>query len=69
MKHLISESGGIRTYIDARPLTNPQHEGWTRVKISTTADWSRDPDYEQTKVDLCLEPEEFANLKAVINSL
>jgi len=68
-KHLISSAGGVNTYIDAKPLTNPHHAGWTHVKISTVAEWARDPDYEQVKLDLCLQPEEFANLKAVINSL
>ena len=69
MKHLLSEAGGVRTYIEARPLTNSSHQGWTQVRIFTTAEWARQPDYEQTKVELFLQPEEFANLKAVINSL
>ena len=68
-KQLISSAGGINTFIDAKPLTNPQHAGWTHVKISSTAEWAKDPTHEQVKLDLCLEPEEFANLKAVINSL
>jgi hypothetical protein len=68
-KNLISEAGGVKTYIDAKPLTNPQHVGWTQVRIYTTAEWSRDPDYEQTKVELFMEPTAFANLKSVINSL
>ena len=69
MKHLISEDGGVKTYIEAQPMTNPSHRGWTHVRIFTTADFSRQPDYEQTKLELCLEPSDFANLKAVINSL
>jgi len=69
MKHLISEAGGVRTYINAEPLTNPQHAGWMQLRIYTTAEWSRDPDYEQTKLELFMEPGEFANLKTVINSL
>lgn len=68
-KHLISEAGGVKTYIDAEALTNPSHKGWTRVRIYSTAEWSRDPEYQQTKLDLCLEPSDFANLKSVINSL
>ena len=67
--HLISEAGGVKTYIDAKPLTNPQHAGWMQMRIYTTAEWSKDPGYEQTKLELFMEPEAFANLKSVINSL
>ena len=69
MKHIINQSGGVTTYIESTPLTNPQHLGWMHIKIYTTAEFSRDPDYEQLKLDLCLDPEDFANLKATINSL
>jgi len=68
-KHLINEAGGINTYLSVTELTNPSHLGWKHVKITTTYDYSRDPDYEQTKLDLCLDPSAFANLKAVVNSL
>ena len=68
-KHLISEAGGVNTYLTVQPLINPQHQGWKQIKISTTYDFSRDPNYEQTKIELCMDPGEFANLKAVINSL
>ena len=69
MKQILSKAGGVTTYIETTPLTNPQHQGWMRIKISTTADFSRNPSYEQVKLDLCLEPEDFANLKATLNSL
>lgn len=69
MKQLISDAGGVKTYIQARPLETKSHQGWTQVRIFTKADFARDPDYEQTKVELFLQPEEFANLKAVINGL
>lgn len=69
MKQLLSSAGGVHTYVEARPLETPSHKGWMQVKIFTTAEWSRDPAYEQTKLELFLQPEEFANLKAVINSL
>ncbi len=69
MKHLISKAGGVSTFVDAKPLDNPQHAGWMQLRIYTTAEWSRDPDYEQTKLELFMEPGEFANLKTVINSL
>lgn len=69
MKQLLSDAGGVKTYIQATPLSSPSHQGWTQVKIFTTAEFARDPNYEQTKLDLFLQPGELANLKAVINSL
>lgn len=69
MKHLLSEAGGVQTYIEARTLDIPSHRDWTAVRIFSVAEWARNPDNEQTKLELFLQPEEFANLKAVINSL
>jgi hypothetical protein len=69
MKQLLSNAGGVNTFIQASPLEIPSHEGWMQVRIFTTAEWAREPDYEQTKIELFLQPQEFANLKAVINSL
>ena len=69
MKQILSKAGGVTTYVETEPLTNPQHQGWMRIKIYTTAEFSRDPNYEQLKLDLCLDPEDFANLKASLNSL
>lgn len=68
-KHLISEAGGVNTYLSVTELQNPSHRGWKHVRITTTYDFSRQPDYEQTKVDLCLDPTAFANLKSIVNSL
>ena len=69
MKQVLSKAGGVTTYIESQPLTNAAHQGWTRIRIYSTAEFSRDPSYEQTKIDLCLDPTDFANLKAVINSI
>ena len=69
MKQILSDAAGVKTYIQANPLTTKSHQGWTQVRIFTTTDFSRDPDYEQTKVELFLQPHEFANLKSIINSL
>jgi hypothetical protein len=68
-KHLINESAGVKTYITVAPLTNPQHQGWTQVRIISTADFSRDPDYEQVKFDMCMDPETFNLFKQTVNSL
>ena len=69
MKHLLSEAAGVRTYVEARELTNPQHQGWTFVRIFTKADFSRQPDAEQTKVEMCLQQHELAHFKDIINNL
>ena len=68
-KYLISEAGGVRTYVTATPLQSPSHLGWTHVRISSSYDYARDPDYQQTKLDLCLSPGDLANLQAIINEM
>ena len=69
MKQILSKAGGVTTYVETEPLTNPQHQGWMRIKIYTTAEFSRDPDYEQLKLDLCLDPEEFETFKKTVSGL
>jgi hypothetical protein len=68
-KHLISEAAGISTYLAVSELESPTHRGWKHIKITTTYDYSRDPDYEQTKLDLCMDPVSFDNLKSIVNIL
>jgi len=68
-KHLINESAGVKTYITVAPLTNKQHQGWTHVRIISTADFSRDPDYEQVKFEMCMDPDTFKQFKQTVNSL
>jgi hypothetical protein len=68
-KHLISKAAGIRTYIELTPLQVASHQGWNHIKISSTYDFSKDPNYEQTKLDLCLSAQDLANLKAAINEM
>ena len=68
-KHLISEAGGINTFLTVEEMAAPSHAGWKHIRIATTYDSSKDPNYEQVKLDLCMDPGEFANLKAVVNSL
>ena len=68
-KHLINESAGVKTYLTVAPLTNPQHQGWAQVRIISTYDFSRDPNYEQTKFEMCMDPETFNLFKQTVNSL
>lgn len=69
-KYLISESGGINTFISIAEMQNPAHQGWKHVKITTTYDHSvRDTEYEQSKFDMCMDPESFERFKSAINNL
>ena len=66
-KHLINESAGVRTYLTVTSLSVPKE--WTQVQIASTYDFGRDPDYEQVKFDMCMDPETFKLFKQTVNSL
>jgi hypothetical protein len=68
-KHLISEAGGVRTYLSLTPLQTSSHKDWNHIKITSTYEFARDPAHEQTKLDLCLSAQDLANLKAAINEM
>ena len=63
MKKLIDSSGEIHTYAEITPLPNPQHQGWYRFKLTTVYDAARNPDVEQTRLDMCLTPEAYQQLQ------
>ena len=65
MKTLISDSGGMKTYIEIRHLDEPHSMYYFR--ISTSLDNVRRPDDDKTRLDLCLKQDEFAILKKIIN--
>ena len=69
MKKLIDNSGEIHTYAELKPFTNSQHAGWYHLKITTVYDAARNPDEAQTKLDMCLSPEAFNNLKGLFSDL
>ena len=69
MKKLIDNSGGMKTFVELRPLTDPQHPGWMYLRLSTTWDNAKNPNNEQTKFDMCLTPEALATLKDFINEV
>ena len=66
-KHLINESAGVKTYLTVTSLSVP--ETWTQVQITSTYDFGRDPDYEQVKFDMCMDPATFNLFKQTVNSL
>lgn len=67
MKTLISNTGGMATYLEIRELDIPTNMKY--IRISTFFDGAKDPNSERTRFDMCLESEEFNKLKAFINEV
>ena len=67
MKTLIDDSGGYKTYMELRPLTNTAHEGWQALIVTTVWEGARGVVHEQTKFEINLEPNSLKNLKEFIN--
>lgn len=65
MKKLISNTGGLHTFLEVKPVEAVA--GMTYLRITTTFDGSKDPADERVKFDICLDPTDLANLKAVLN--
>jgi hypothetical protein len=58
---LIINSAGHKTYCEVRKV--PCIENSNYVRIYTTFDGSRDPEYKQTKLELFLTDEQLETLK------
>lgn len=67
MKKLISNTGGMCTYLEIKPVAAVP--GTTHLRITTTFDGAKDPDYERVKFDMCLDSTDLANLKAALSEL
>ena len=67
MKKLISDVGGMKTYLEIRDLEIPANMKY--IRISTFYDGSKDPNSERTRFDMCLEEEHFQTLKDIINEM
>ena len=67
MKRLISDVGGLKTFLEIRELDTPTRMKYLR--ISTFYDGARDPYGERTRFDMCLEDEHFQILKDIINEM
>ena len=65
MKKLISDTGGMHTYLEIRPVE--AIPGTTHLKITTAFDGAKDPTDERVVFDVCLDPTDLANLKAAIS--
>ena len=67
MKKLISDVGGMKTYLEIRDLEIPANMKY--IRISTFYDGAKDPNSERTRFDMCLEEEHFQTLKDIINEM
>ena len=65
MKKLISNTGGMHTYLEIKPVAAVP--GLTHLRITTTYDGAKHPEDERVHFDLCLEPTDLANIKAAIS--
>lgn len=69
MKQLISDAGGYQTYMELRPLENPQHQGWVNFRVTTVWEGARSMVEEQVKYELNLDPNAVKNFKDLLNDL
>ena len=61
---LISNNAGYKLFCEARPLEIPKDT--FHVRIFTTYDWAKNPDAEQTKMELILSLQELENLRQAL---
>lgn len=66
-KKLISDTGGMKTYIEIRNIDSP--EGMKYLRISTFFDGAKEPNSERTKFDMCMNHDTFQYLKNAINEV
>lgn len=66
-KRLISDTGGMKTYVEIRDVDTPA--GLKYLRISTFYDGARDPNSERTRFDMCLDEKTFQALKDIINEV
>jgi hypothetical protein len=67
MKKLISDVGGMKTFLEIRNIEAPSNMKY--IRVSTFYDGAKDPNGERTKFDMCMEPKDFQNLKDFINEV
>ena len=67
MKKLISDVGGMKTFLEIRDIEAPSNMKY--IRVSTFYDGARDPNGERTKFDMCMDSKDFQNLKDFINEV
>jgi len=65
MKKLISDVGGMKTFVEVRKLDNPINMRY--IRVSSLYDGAKDPNGERTRFDMCLNDAEFGTLKDFFN--
>lgn len=65
MKKLISNTGGLQTFLEIRPVE--AIAGMTYLRITTTFEGAKDASDERVKFDVCLDQSELANLRTALN--
>ena len=61
---LISDNGGHKTYCEVKKIHVGENNN--HVRVYTTFDGSREPDYKQTKLEAFLTDEELATLRQAL---
>lgn len=67
MKKLISDIGGMKTFLEIRTINSTSTMKY--FKISTFYDGAKDPNSERTQFDMCLDEEHYQYLKDFINEM
>jgi hypothetical protein len=67
MKRLISDTGGMKTYVEIRDINMPT--GTKYLRVSTFFDGAKDPNSERTRFDMCMDDKTFSALKDLINEV
>jgi hypothetical protein len=66
-KRLISDTGGMKTYVEIRDVDTPA--GMKYLRVSTFFDGAKDPNSERTRFDMCMDEGTFQALKDIINEV
>jgi hypothetical protein len=62
---LISDNGGYKVFCELRKIHVGENNNF--IRLYTTFDGSKDPEYKQTKLEMFLTDEELATLRKAIS--
>jgi hypothetical protein len=65
MKKLISNTGGLQTFLEIKPVE--AIPGMTYLRITTTFEGAKDTSDERVKFEVYLDPSELDNLRTALN--
>lgn len=65
MKKLISNTGGLQTFLEINPVE--AIPGMTYLRITTTFEGATDTNDKRVKFDVCLDSTDLANLCTALN--